>query len=146
MDEAAARLQPLLLERAHQHVEDVVAEEAARIARRRGGDAIRVQRGHDCVDGQRRRIGERAVRINGRAGPRRGVVVGRRRLVEVVREALHGDAGAAVSLAEADYDVGLCFADRSAQFVGRAGVADGQQRLRDVAVESIDKLLRRIDG
>jgi len=66
--------------------------------------------------------------------------------VEVVREPLDRDARAAVGLAEADDDVGLCFADRSAQLVGRAGVADGQQRLRDVAVERIDELLRRIDG
>ena len=68
--------------------------------------ARRAERRDDLVDRQRRAVGRRPLGVDRRAG-RRPVVVDVRRVVEVEREALDGDAGTPVRLPEADDDVGV---------------------------------------
>jgi hypothetical protein len=72
------------------------------------------ERADDGVDRERAAIRSRAVGIDRRAGSGRLVVVDRRRLVEIVGEALHGNTRPAVGLAEADDDLRLVLGDRVA--------------------------------
>ena len=145
MHEPASCLRALCLEHAHQHVEDVVAEEAAGVARGLRRDAVGVQRRDELVDRQRRRAGDRAAGLDLGAGARRLVVVRRRRFVEIVGVPLDGDAGPAVRLPEAHDHVGIRGPNRPAELVRRAGVGDRKERGLDLAAERFEDLLRRID-
>ena len=151
MDEAAHGGRPLPLEHAHEHVEDVVAEKAAGVARLGGRNALRTERGHDLLDRQRRAVGDRAVHSDRHPG-RDAVVVGRLGGVEVVGKALDRDAGPPVRLAEADDGIGLGVVNRGAQRVCGTRVHDREHGRRELHLERrirgerLDELLRRIDG
>ena len=135
-----------LRESAHEDVEDVVAEETARIARGRSRDLLRAECVHDRVDGQRGAIGDRPARDD-LAQARLARLV--QALVEIEREALDLDVCAAVRLAEADDELRPLPFERTHELLRRTRPFDRQHRGCELGLrlggERLHEPLRRVD-
>src|SRR5262245_9796871 len=136
VQEAAARLTRRALQRVHQGVENVVADEGAGGVGHRGGQSLLAQRGHAGLDRQGGEIGRGAIFHHGPVDRLLAVIVPDARILQVDRHAFEAELAAAARLSHAQHDFGLHRVDRRTQHLGRMLV--GRRQLGGVDFEVAD--------